>query len=182
MSQSGCSSTGHSQTEYTQGYQEALAATDPASTPSLEIGSDAEEAAIQRVIDLWKSYTVENLEAHFEEVYATNFYFRDAFHTMSDRNELKAYLLESARNVRECTFEFQDVGRHEGNYYFRWIMKVSLKRDPEGHVTQSLGMSHMRFNADGKVIFHQDYWDPTDVVYRHIPVANWLIKKVKDRM
>jgi hypothetical protein len=40
----------------------------------------------------------------------------------------------------------------------------------------------MRFNADGKVIFHQDYWDPTDIVYRRIPIAKQLIAFVKGRM
>jgi hypothetical protein len=60
------------------------------------------------------------------------------------------------------------------------VMVVNLKRDKPEQIERSMGMSHMRLNTEGKVVFHQDYWDPTDVIYTRIPVANWLIKKVKD--
>ena len=66
--------------------------------------------------------------------------------------------------------------------YLRWTMNVSLNRDPEDRMDSALGMSHIRFNPDGKIVFQQDYWDPTDILYSRIPVANWLIKKVKERL
>jgi hypothetical protein len=43
-------------------------------------------------------------------------------------------------------------------------------------------MSHIRYNSEGKVIFHQDYWDPTDIVYRRIPIAKQLISYTKGKM
>jgi hypothetical protein len=43
-------------------------------------------------------------------------------------------------------------------------------------------MSRMRFNSDGQVIFHQDYWDPTDIVYKRIPIAKQLIAYVKSKL
>ena len=39
----------------------------------------------------------------------------------------------------------------------------------------------MRFNADGQVIFHQDYWDPTDIVYKRID-REQLIAYVKRKL
>ena len=45
-----------------------------------------------------------------------------------------------------------------------------------------MGMTRMRFNSEGQVIFHQDYWDPTDIVYVRIPVAKQLISYVKGKL
>jgi hypothetical protein len=28
-------------------------------------------------------------------------------------------------------------------------------------------------------MFQQDYWDPSDVLYSRIPIAGWMINKVK---
>ena len=84
--------------------------------------------------------------------------------------------------MRECTFDFESPVIDGEDVYLRWTMNVNLKRDKPDRVDRAIGMSHLRFNDEGKVIFQQDYWDPTDVLYRRIPVANWLIGKVKERL
>jgi hypothetical protein len=61
-------------------------------------------------------------------------------------------------------------------------MRLDFKKTPTGTWEESIGMTHMRFNSDGMVIFHQDYWDPTDIVYRRIPIAKQLIAFVKGKM
>ncbi len=57
---------------------------------------------------------------------------------------------------------------HEGNYYFRWIMHLTLKRNREKPI-QAVGMSHVRFDTQGYITFHQDYWD-TGIIYEQAPV------------
>ena len=46
---------------------------------------------------------------------------------------------------------------------------------------QSMGVSHLRFDAEGKVIFHHDYWDSADVLVPRVPIANGLIELVRRR-
>ncbi|MDA0578057.1 MAG: hypothetical protein O3B24_08160 [Verrucomicrobia bacterium] len=58
-------------------------------------------------------------------------------------------------------------------------MEVNLRRDPPERVSRVMGMSHMRFNAEGRIVIQQDSWAPSDVLYCRIPVAGWLINKVK---
>ncbi|MEM7394849.1 MAG: hypothetical protein AAF492_21150, partial [Verrucomicrobiota bacterium] len=70
----------------------------------------------------------------------------------------------------------------DGEYYVRWTMNVDMKRSPEGDIEHVVGMSHIRFNPAGKVVFHQDYWDPTDVLYRKIPIARGLIGYVRSKL
>ena len=69
--------------------------------------------------------------------------------------------------------DWKDVSESHGDYYFRWIMSVKLERDakdkPAGRTT---GISHVRFGADGKVIFHQDYFDGAAFCMRKYP--SWV--------
>ena len=42
-------------------------------------------------------------------------------------------------------------------------------------------MTHVRFDENGKVVFHQDYWDG-GTVYERVPVVGWLIGEIKERI
>ncbi len=145
-------------------------------------GSEAEKRGIQGVIDLFEVYSTHSISTYGPTTYAESLYFRDGFKELTHRNDIVTYLMHGAQPLRECTFDFQQVTRDGNDFFFRWIMNVSLESDPDGHSDQALGMSHIRFNEDGQVVFQQDYWDPTDVLYRRIPIASGLIKMVKDRL
>lgn len=178
----GCSTTMHHQTIPDDLYQAAYERTRPAEGVTAPPGSEAEQRGIEGVKAMFQNYNAEYLATHIPQVYAENVYFRDAFKYFDSAAAIQAYMLEGLHAVRSCTFTFEDVIARDGEVYFRWTMVVSLNRDKPGEETRTMGMSHMRFNPEGKVIFHQDYWDPTDLLYVRIPVANWLIAKVKARL
>ena len=141
-----------------------------------------EQAALERVMNLFRDFSPENLRRQTRAVYADTLYFRDGFRLVRDIDALDAYFQHSAEPLRSCAFVFADPVQDRGDYFLRWTMSVNLKRDPEDRVEQVIGMSHIRFDEEGKVVFQQDYWDPTDVLYRRIPVANRLIGYVRSRL
>jgi len=144
--------------------------------------SGRNDVAVQQVVDLFGDFSKENLEANLRDTYSEELYFRDGFKEFTDFQAFYDYMVHSTEALRECSFAFPQVTYSNGDYYLRWEMTVALNRDPEGERQQCVGMSHIRFNEAGKVVFQQDYWDPTDVLYNRIPVANWLIKKVHQRL
>jgi hypothetical protein len=40
-------------------------------------------------------------------------------------------------------------------------------------------MSHLRFNNEGKIILHQDYWDSMQGFYQHIPIIGGVLQWIK---
>jgi len=40
----------------------------------------------------------------------------------------------------------------------------------------------LRFNADGLVVYHQDYWNATDGIFRHIPILGTMINTIIKRL
>ena len=70
----------------------------------------------------------------------------------------------------------------EGEYYVRWSMMIRFKRFKKNVDTHSIGLSHLRFDAQGRVVYHQDYWNAADGLFRHIPVLGWMIEAVLKRV
>lgn len=163
-------------------YQQALQRTDPANIQTIEEGSAEGKAAIDRFIGLYSTLSEENVRARVHEVYAENAYFNDSLKTVQGIDAIEDYLIQSAQAAERVTVQFQDVAESKGNYYFRWIMTISFKNLNQGQPTESMGMSHVRFNQDGKVILHQDYWDSASGLFEYIPVVGWLIRTIKGRL
>ncbi len=138
--------------------------------------------AIQPLIDLFADYSKENVSQMARVVYAEELYFRDGFKEFTEIDGLEEYLVHGTEPLRSCVFEFPSVIEQDGDYYLRWVMKANLNRDPEDRVDEVIGMSHVRLNDEGKVVFQQDYWDPSDVLYRRIPVAGWMVHKIKSSL
>ena len=161
-------------------YYQALEETAPESIDLLKHDSPEEEKAINGFKEFYSVFSAERIKASVSEVYAEKAYFRDGFRKVRGVKNIEEYFLGTTEAIHECIFEIQDVGYSDGNYYFRWIMKLTLNRDKENPL-ETVGMSHVRFNAGGKVIFHQDYWE-TAALYERLPIIGSIIRWVKKRI
>jgi hypothetical protein len=56
------------------------------------------------------------------------------------------------------------------------------KRFKPNQDTQTIGMSHLRFDASGLVRLHQDYWDSTAGLFEHVPLLGAGIRAIKRRV
>jgi hypothetical protein len=160
-------------------YYRALDNTDPKKTALLKSGSAAEKKAIEKFYTFYEVFSEERIRRGVRDLYAADAYFRDGYREVEGIDNIEPYFIATTKAIHECTFDIQDWSSHEGNYYFRWIMKLRLKRDNDDLIEQ-VGMSHVRFNPEGKIIFHQDYWD-TGVVFERVPVVGRIIRWVKER-
>ncbi len=181
---SGCSSLDdmHTQTVPDANYRSALQWTDPAHYDLPTAESSEEVAMLNAAKALFVNYSYEYLAANIEKVYADKVYFRDAFKQLNSSAEIRDYMLAGLEPLEGAEFVFNRTLRSGGEFYFDWTMRLDFKKTPSGTWEESIGMTHMRFNSEGKVIFQQDYWDPTDLVYQRIPIAKQLINYVKQKM
>lgn len=162
-------------------YLEALAEIGAAGT-GVEPGSEAEREAVDGFKALLSDFKAPDFRQRVRQVYAERLYFNDTLKTIRDLDELAEYLGATGENLESGTVEFLDVVADEGNYYFRWRMSLEFKRFDRGEVHHSLGMSHVRFDGDGRVVLHQDFWDSAGGLFEHVPVLGWMIRRAKRRL
>lgn len=44
------------------------------------------------------------------------------------------------------------------------------------------GSSHLRFDREGRVQYHRDYWDPAEELYAHLPLLGPLLRWLQRRL
>jgi hypothetical protein len=177
---SGCATSTHNKKPGMESYYQALDNTEPHENETLQPGSETERAAIEGFVSLYTTYTEDNIKKHVHDLYAQDAYYRDSFTEMQEVENIASYLIQGTHIMHDLTFDLRDVAVHDGNYYFRWITRFSQKRKKD-EVTHLPGMSHVRFNKEGKIVFHQDFWD-AGVIYEKLPVVGFFIRWLKKRM
>jgi hypothetical protein len=147
------------------------------------LGSLAEAEAIKSFSTFFSDFSPDRIDKLLPATYAPDIYFNDTLKTIQGIEALAHYLKESAEAVQECRVEILEVTRTEQNdHYFRWKMMIRFKRFKKGQDTWTVGMSHLRFNTEGLVVYHQDYWNATDGIFRHIPILGTMINAVIKRL
>ncbi|MBN1557355.1 MAG: nuclear transport factor 2 family protein [Lentisphaerae bacterium] len=177
---SGCGPAPEPEITMLEAYHAALARTEPDRIAVPEPGSEIERRAIQRFIDFYREYSTEQIRDGVRDVYAADAFFADPFKAVEGIDAVETYFLKMAEPVQSCTFDVEGHTGSGGEYYFRWVMYLTVKNAPDRPI-EALGASHVRFNADGKVVFQQDYWDAA-ALYEKLPFVGTLIRYVKRRI
>jgi len=150
---------------------------------SFAAGSAAEAAALQRFADFFGDFAPGRVARTLEATYAPDVYFNDNLKAIHGAKELGKYLDESAAGVEDCRVTIEDTTRNrDGEYLVRWRMLIRFRKFAKGRDTWTVGITHLRFAADGRVAYHQDYWDSALGVYQHIPLLGAAIRAIRRRI
>ena len=174
----GCATSSEDKKRAMEAYDQALQATDPHKNEILQPGSEKEKAAIELYLSFYRNYTVDNIKQHMRDVYAPNVYYRDGFKDLQGIDALEKYLISALPDMHVYSLDLQDMTVHSGEYYLLWTTQFSLKNKKE--IISLTGMTHLRFDKDGRVIFEQGFWD-TGVIYERVPIVGPFIRWLKKR-
>lgn len=146
-------------------------------------GSPAENAALAAFTDFFSNFAPGRVDSMLATTYAEDVYFNDTLKTVRGLAALKHYLGESAAAVADCQVRVDEITRTANDEHLvRWTMMIRFKRFKRGIDTWSIGISHLRFDANGRVVYHQDYWNAADGLYRHVPLLGAAIAAIQRRL
>jgi hypothetical protein len=146
-------------------------------------GSELERTALANFANFFSSFEADRVDRLLPSTYADAVYFNDTLKTVRGATALAHYLKESAAAVEACRVEIeQTTACGSGEYLVRWRMLIRFRRFHRGVDTWSIGASHLRLGADGRVVYHQDYWNAADGLFQHVPLLGWMIRAIKRRL
>lgn len=122
------------------------------------------------------------LAGAIDSAYAPKLYFNDTFNIFTSRQALKAYLLTTAERLDSSRVQIEDIARSENELYLRWRMTLELEVMGKKISSDSVGVTHLRFNRAGQIVVHQDYWDGIEGFYRHLPYVGRWLGKLRERL
>jgi len=148
------------------------------SLPPTAVVSAAGEKFQVIMADFKTTLTEENLRA----TYANDVYFNDTFTTLNGIDEVVEYLGKTVKMMESAQVTILDVAKSDSDYYLRWQMDMEFFARKKRIKSRSIGVTQMRFNAEGKVVYHQDFWDSSNAFYQHLPIVGGLVKRVQSAM
>jgi hypothetical protein len=149
----------------------------------VEPDSPAEKAAIQRVTSFLQGIgSADYVRENTAKVYASDAYFDDTLTVHRGAGEIESYFVKTSQTMTSYQVTIDDVAKSNGNYYIRWTMVFAAPALSGGQAVHSSGISQVCFNSEGKVSFHQDFWDSGKNFYAHLPVVGGAIGYVKKRL
>ena len=134
-------------------------------------------AALDRLADFYEILSLATLH-QLDVLYAAEARFKDPF------NEVLGVV--AIRRIFEHMFESVDAPRFvvtarivDGDQaMLGWDFHLRLR----GRDIVVRGVSHLRFNVDGKVVLHRDYWDPAEDLYAHLPLIGSLMCALRRKL
>ena len=134
---------------------------------------------VQRVIEAFETLAPGDLD-RLGEFYTEDARFKDPF------NEVQG--LAGVRAVFEHMFVALDGPRFvvteaivQGDQCFLvWDFLFRFKRF-SSELQTVRGGSHLKFNVDGRIVLHRDYWDAAEELYEKLPAVGALMRWLKRR-
>ncbi|UPT74338.1 MAG: nuclear transport factor 2 family protein [Elusimicrobiota bacterium] len=163
-------------------HADALAATEPAALGAAAPGSAAQKEAVARFKAFFGDLKEDSVKANIRSVYAADVWFNDTLKSIRGVDALEHYLVDTARSVESCKVDVDEIIPSAAGVYVRWRMHIKFKKFRRGETNSSIGVTLLRFDKDGRVAYHQDYWDSGANLFEKVPVLGAGIRAVKRRL
>jgi hypothetical protein len=115
------------------------------------------------------------------DLYAPALYFSDTLLTSEDFDAVVAHLERMRRGAGDLTVQLLNSHVEGQDVYLTWRMQARFTPVHRVVLSDTVGVTHLRFNADGLIVLHQDFWDSAEGFYQHLPVIGTLIRTVARR-
>ena len=149
----------------------------------LEEGSPGEKAALDRFTKFLQGIgDVKFVRDQTLQVYAADAYLDDTLVVHRGASEIEAYFVKTSETMKSYQVTIDDVAKSGDDYYVRWTMVFSAPLLSGGAPVHSIGISQIRFNREGKVAVHQDFWDSGKNMYGHLPFVGGAVGIVRKRL
>ena len=139
------------------------------------------DARVTALINYYHLLTAESL-AHMAEFYTLDAYFKDPFDEVRSLEEIQVNFKKMFTHLRDAKFKVTESVTQDNTTILIWDFTFRIpKYKPD--ITQRIrGVSHIRFDANGKVNYHRDYWDAAEELYEKLPLIGGLMRFLKRRM
>ncbi|MCC5793416.1 MAG: nuclear transport factor 2 family protein [Chromatiales bacterium] len=164
--------------ELNESYLQALERTARA-MHTFEAGDPAEQGALARLAGYFGQLDEATVRRDTSSLYAAEAYLNDNLTAVQGVDAIEAYFLHAASAVEAMSVEFLDVARSGPEYYLRWRMVITARGLNRGQPVISFGVTHFRFDSEGRVLLHKDFWDAGTGLYEFLPGVGGLVRRVR---
>ena len=133
---------------------------------------------IEALIDFFHGLSPQSV-ARFPEFYSADAYFKDPFNEVRGVAAVQQIFTHMFEQVGEPRFVVGEKVVDDGGAMLIWTFNFRVTRWGKGEMQVIRGVSHLKFDASGKVNYHRDYWDAAEELYMKLPVLGMLMRGLR---
>lgn len=124
---------------------------------------------IDKVISWYETLSEKNLES-IGSLYAHSAFFKDPFNEVTGRESIEHIFRDMFKQLKNPKFIFKDKFQESNQAFTTWDFTFMAK----GKNYSIHGSTHLKFNNEGLVVYHRDYWDVGEEVLLKVPFVRSL--------
>lgn len=130
---------------------------------------------------LYREFTLASI-ARLHEFYAEDAFFKDPFNEVTGIAAIERIFAHMFEQLAEPRFAVLDQIAQGDGAMLVWELRYRARGWGGGGVQSIRGVSHLRFDAAGKVAWHRDYWDAAEELYQKLPLLGTLMRALRKRL
>lgn len=131
-------------------------------------------AALNRLVDAYVALRPASV-AQLGTCYAPDARFRDPFNDVTGVPAIERVFAHMFTQVESPRFEVSARFLSGDQAMLLWTLHFrSARLGPGEHAIR--GASHLRFDGAGRVVWHEDHWDPAAQLYGRLPLVGPLLR------
>lgn len=126
--------------------------------------------------------TADDVGAEMRELYADRVFFNDTLVTLESSDAVGDYMASTGDKLDVSKVDVDHTIRDGNDVYVRWTMHFKTSAFGMKVESNSIGMTHLRFDENGRIVLHQDFWDAASGLYEHLPIVGAMLRTAKRMM
>ncbi len=129
---------------------------------------------LDRLVAFYETLAPASVE-RVRELYAADAWFKDPFNEVRGAAAIERIFRHMFDQVKAPRFVVTERIEAGHGVMLTWEFRFDA-RVREQCVR---GASHLRFDADGRVAYHRDYWDAAEELYAKLPLLGALMRRLQ---
>lgn len=143
--------------------------------------ADVPAAAMERFVHFFSSETTSAEAARTEAqlLYSDRLYFSDTLLTSEDKAQVVKHLTRMHASTDSLSVTLLDTQRDGADFYLIWRMTAAFSPVRGTVTSHTIGVTHLRFDPDQRIVLQQDFWDAGAGFYEHIPLLGNAMRAIR---
>lgn len=159
-------------------YERALDRTAPLAV-SYALDGAGQQAVFDRLQAYFRGMSAASVREQTALVYAPEAYLNDTLVGIDGADRIEAYFSHTMQDTRVLNVRFLDRAWTGIDCFVRWEMRVEHEVLAGGEPVLSYGVTQFRFDREGRVLLHKDFWDSGTGLYEHIPLLGRIVGRIR---
>lgn len=130
---------------------------------------------LDALIQFYNEFTPASV-ARFPEFYSADAWFKDPFNEVRGIEAIQRIFTHMFGQVAEPHFVVTEKVVDANGAMLAWEFRFRMKLWRKGETQVIRGVSHLKFDAEGQVCYHRDYWDAAEELYEKLPLIGSIFK------